>query len=739
MVKASVTAGILLAFSLGLVGGPAQAMVVLSGPATPAAAEAQQLALQGREAEAEARLQQALGQCAQGVEGRACRLQLGFASGTLGELRAATDPGERSRWLGAAAARYEGVLAESPTHTQTLARLSRVYVQQGDRAKAESLLGDTLKRFPDEEAIALLLGDLHREAKNWDEAIRAYRFAAERHPTSDPARRRLVQAYVALLPARVDDLRRTLAELENGFPSVAELGHRAIIEHFYRTDPGAAEMSLLKLVTVLAATRRLTTQSLDALPSGWASPAITHLRAYLAAPQQRPTPGWWLDRVERRHVLALGGLALGNQALLDPDPKGAAARWEVAEDLAPEYEAYWSSPLKGLPVVRLDVETALALLYFRFPSLDPGERKFNRVIRAIFNSKAGAYQLDDLEGIQRHHMILGIILAQKGAWKTNHFALNAIFQLESALKTAARRDAQDGSYQPLPELRAQLARGYQATGDIAKARATYLAAAQAYLDTDAIESAKRSLQSAGALIAGSVPEREVAAQLERVVSTRTEVARVTGRQLDPGAAEYAFRPDSGHAWLYGQPLPALAVTFLDRQRFKTVSDLAIRVGEAGHAQAAAELGGRAFRIAIESVKQLTGSADVVRIEKVRPLATQQRVLDQRPLMLGSFKSSPGGAKTWKLTDPVTLRPTEVRLDSDDVLAARIDQELRTDPTNRSAEFVVKEGRVTVRDGVQSEDVKSRIERVPGVDAVRVAPGLPSGAARGSMSYPATKK
>src|SRR6266513_518761 len=215
-------------------------------------------------------------------------------------------------------------------------------------------------------------------------------------------------------------------------------------------------MSLIQLVSVLAAMRRLTTQSLDTLPSGWTSPAVTHLRAYLAAPQQRPASGWWLDRPERRHVLASGGLALGHQALLDPDPRGAGARWEIAEEFAPEYEAYsYYSPLKGLPVVRLDLETALALYYFKFPSLDPVERKFNRVISVIF--------------------------AQKGAWKTNHFALNAIFQLDNALKTAARRDAQDGSYEPLPELRAQLAQGYQATGDVAKARQMYLAPAQAYL------------------------------------------------------------------------------------------------------------------------------------------------------------------------------------------------------------------------------------------------------------------
>lgn len=738
MRKPGRAAWILVTITLGSLGAPAQAAVVAPSAAQRAVLEAQTLAGEGRETEAEARLRQALGECAQGADGLGCRVQLGFALGAFAEQRAGAEPADRQRWLGSAVARYQRVLAESPAHAPTLARLSRLHAQQGDRAKAEALLDDALRRFPDQEPIALLLGDLHRDAKSWDAAISAYRVAVDRHPTSDPPRRRLVEAYAALLPARLDEFRRVLAELERGFPAVTEVGHRAIIERLHVTNPAAAEASLVQLVGVLAAMRRLSAQSLDTLPSGWIPPAVTHLRAYLAAPQQRPAPGWWLDRIERRHVLAAAGLALGHQVLIEPDPAGAAARWETAERFAPEYEAYSYPPLKGLSVVRLDLETALALHYFKFPSLDPGEGKFNRAINRIFQSKAGAYQLDDLEGIQRHHTILGVIFAQKGVWRANHFALNAIFQLDNALKTAARRDTKDGAYQPLPELRALLARGYQTTGDTAKARTTYLAATRAYLDTDAIEPAGRMLQSARALPEGASSERELAAQLERVLGTRADVARASGRRLDPAAAEYAFRPAGRHAWLYGGALPALAPEFLDRQRFKTLSDLAVRVDEAGHAPAATELAARAFRTAIENVKHFTGSADVVRIQKIRPSATQQRVLDRKPLVLGSFTGgAPAGAKTWRLTDPLTLRPTQVRLDGDDVLAARIVRELRADPALQSADYVVKGGQVTVREGSRTEEVKSRIEKLPGVDAVRVTPKLP--AKRVAPASPATKK
>src|SRR5262249_34010403 len=241
---------------------------------------------------------------------------------------------------------------------------------------------------------------------------------------------------------------------------------------------------------------------------------------------------------------------------------------------------------------------------------------------------------------------LGVIFAQKGAWKTGHYALNAIFQLDNALKTAARRDARDGSYQPLPELRAQLAQGYQATGDAASARATYLAAAQAYLDPDALELARRTLQSATALPSPAASDRDVVSELDRVIAARSDVDAAAGRQLDPSAADYAFRADGAHGWLFGQSL-RLPAPFVDRQRFKRLADLAVGVNEAGHRAAAGDLAAQALSIAIERITVFTGPGDMVRIEKLRPIATSARVLDQKPLVQGTFKSTQGGVKTWK--------------------------------------------------------------------------------------------
>jgi tetratricopeptide (TPR) repeat protein len=734
------TAWLVVAIALIASSGAAEAIVALPGPATPAVLEAQKLAAEGREADADMHLQTALSGCAAGPVGQSCRAQLGFAAATLAEDRAARDTGGRAQWLRTALARYEGVLAESPTHAPALAGCVRVWIAQGDRGKAQALLEDTLKRAPDQEAVALMLGDVARDAKDWDRAIRAYRQAADQHPTSDPARRRLVQAYIGLLPARLDDLRQTLAEVESQFPVIAELGHRAIIERFNTaSDQSVAEASLLRLVLVLAATRRLTVENLATLPAGWMSPALRDLRAYVTAPDRQPPSGWWRNASARRHVLATGGLALGNQALLANDVAGAAARWEIAATVAPEFDEYaFDSSLKGLPTVRLDLQTALALHYFRFPALDPGEVKFNRVIDSIFNSKAEAYKLSDLESIQRHHTILGVIYAEKGQWKSTAFAKNAIFQLDNALKTAARRDQRDGSYQPLPELRERLAKGLDSTGDKARAATTYLAAAEGYLDTDALEAVKGALAPAFGLTAAGGSEHDHAVQVQSVLLTRRQIEYATGSALDPAASTYEFKSGGAHAWLYGTALPHLASDFLDRQRFKALSDLAAHLQAAGHAAAATELAARAFSSAIEHVRHLTGPADLVRLEQIRPLAVQDRVLDRKPLVQGQFTSSASGFKTWKLTDPITLRSTEVRLDGDDVLAARIARELAGDAGLASTGFVVQGGQVTVREGAGSSEAVTRIQRMPGVSVVHRAPATTLTTLPGP-SYPALRK
>jgi tetratricopeptide (TPR) repeat protein len=659
--------------------------------------------------------------CAAGAEGIPCRTVLRFALAGLAELRAASAPSDRPQWLRRAVDEYEAILAEAPDHAPTLRSLSEVHLKLGDTARAEKVLAEALQKHPEEDTLGVLLGDFYLRAKRPDDALRAYAQAAAQNSAAELARQRLVDVYAQLLPQRLADFQKFLAELEPAFPVAAERGYRAIIA---RTQGAEREAGLVRFVSVIASAQRLSVGSLDTLPQGWAP--VAELRGYVETPQQPPRAPWWVGQIERRHVLTEAALSLGRQAALDGDQPGAAVRWEVGRRFAPDYDDYAFGPLKGARVVRLDVQTALALQYFKFPSLDPGERKFNDVIQDLFRSKAGAYAAADLPSIQRHHIILGTIFALKRVWGRSDGQVDAAwFQLKQALATAATRDTRDGTYQPLPEVRALYADTLAAVGQKDQARATYVDAAQAYLDTDRLPDVHRMLGRARDLGAGPSPEQARIAGLEIVLGTREAIAQAAGATLDPAKPEYALRTDGVHAWLFRAGPGGVAKDFADRQRFKALADFAERARGAGQTALSDDLASRAFKTGVDDVRFLVGVSDFLRVERVRKQATQQKALDFKPLGLktGPRAGTPG--KAWTLTDAPSGNAAYVTVDSDDLIAAQVIGELRSAPPAERPDFRVTGGRVVLPTGEQSNLFKKRIEDLPGIKGVVIGPSLPS--------------
>lgn len=713
--------------------------LVLAAPRAAVALEydqARALAASARErartgavtAEDAAALARTVTECTQGPAGAPCRAILRFTSGLLAEQRAESEPARREGLLRRAIGHYEAILRETPDHTPSLQSLAAVYVKLGDAGRAEALLVDALRQHPQADGLALALGDFYRTAKRWDDALRAYVQAAAASSTAELPRRRMVECYRALLPGRLPEFRKFLSEIEVGFPSVAESGYRAIITHTLQTDRPAAEAALVRLVSVLAAARRLTPDRLDRLPAGWAP--VVELKRYVETPDQVPPAPWWRGPIEHRHGLAEAALALGHQAALEGKVAETAARWEVGRRVAPDYDVYAFGPLRGFRVVRLDLQTALALHYFKFPSLDPGERKFAAVIQDLFRTKAGAYAADDLPSIQRHHTVLGTILAQKKAWNPGRVD-GALFQLENALKTAAKRDGREGTYQPLPELRGLFADGLAATNEVDRARATYVEAAQAYLDTDGLRDTGRMLERARSLARdGRAPESVRIAQLETILRTRDEIAQATGSKLDPASGDYAFAANGSHGWIAGPPPSALGKDFIERQRFKVLSDLVERARTAGQPAASQEFARRAFKTAVEGVEHLTGTGDLLRLERIRARATDQKVLDFKPLTVEQARTTNVVApKTWVLTDSAVGRAAYVHVEHDDLLAAKVVGELSRTPVADRPDFRVSRGRIVLPPDARSEAVRTRLEGLSGVGDVVVRPSLPAAVPR----------
>ncbi|HSL49004.1 MAG TPA: tetratricopeptide repeat protein [Candidatus Deferrimicrobiaceae bacterium] len=668
----------------------------------------------------QADLGRAVTTCAGGPAGAPCRAVLRFTLGTLAEHQADAEPAQAARWLGEAIAQYETILAEAPDHTPTLQALSAVHTRLGDAARAEAVLVDALQQHPAQDALAVVLGEFYWKAKRWEEALRAFAQAAASNSTAELPRRRMVQCHIQILPQRLADFRRLLREIEPTSPSAAESGYRAIIARSHPTDPATAEAALLRLVSVLAGARRLTVERLDGLPPGWTP--VVELRRYLERPDREPVTSWWRNPLERRHILTEAALALGHQTALEGDTSGAATRWEVGRKIAPEYDHY-VGPLRGFPVVRLDLQTALALHYFRFPSLDPGERKFKDVIQDLFRSKAGAYRADDLLGIERHHIVLGTIFAQKKVWGRRGQIDGALFQLDNALKAAAKRDTRDGTFQPLPEIRAMLAEALLANREPDQARAAYVDAAQAYLDTDELREAAGTLQEVRRLT-GAAQTR--IAQLQMVLETRRAAIEATAAKVDPANAEYAFKTDGPHGWMFGRAVADLAKDFVDRQRFKALADLADRTRELGHPEVADGLGLRAFKVAVDDVRFLVGANDLVRVERARKQATQQKVVGFKALTLERTRPATAPpSKTWVFTDARSGQPAYVSIGQEDLLAAQVVDELsRQRPADR-LDFRVSGTQVVLPQSATDEAVKRRILGLPGVDGVVVKQSLPT--------------
>jgi hypothetical protein len=697
--------------------------------AEQAAATARRLQDAGRWVDAAALLTSRLPACDSDPQARACRLLLNFSLGYLSERQATLEPNEAAGLLGEAAGYYRKVLAEAPDHAATVNNLALVYRKLGDAAATEALLRAALDRLREgRSAFALMLGDLYREGERLDPALDAYGRAAGDTPDAETPRRRIVEVYGLLPIARTGELFQRLSQWEARFPSVADAGYLGIIERSFQGEPRLAEEALVRWVSLLARNRWISARRLADLPAAWQDTPVREIRLYVENPDRPPQAGWWRQRSERGQVLVEVALALGSERLVQGDIRGAAARWEVGQAIAPDVESYLFGDLRGARFVRLDLQTDLASLYAKYEFLDPGGQKFARLLGSLFQGKADAYAADDLEAIQRHHTVLGMIYAERGTWTSEtHRWMNAIFQLEHAIGAAERRERQTGYYQPLSELRARLAKGYAALGRTAQARSASIAAARAYLDSDQLEQAGAMLNQARPLLdAAPQADQSAHARLTTMLETRRLIAGADSSALDPSAATYPFRANGPHAWIFGASAPAMSDALLGRQRFKALSDLAARTKAQEHAGQATAYTAQAFNVAVAEVPALIGTEDLVRLEKVTAGIADRVRLDRWSPVVESTRPAGATGKTWQLFLATAARPAFARVDADTVLAGRIvallSADLALSVAWKSMPLAVRYGRVTILEAGEAwatPDAVSKIGRVEGVRDVAV--------------------
>jgi hypothetical protein len=479
----------------------------------------------------------------------------------------------------------------------------------------------------------------------------------EKSPGDEAACRRIVLSYQASPgDSGAAELFRLGGDWEETVPAAALDAYEAAMGIAYAADPPLAETALVRWASLLGRSNGVSIMDLDRLPADWSSPAVTGLRDWLQQPEA-PPESWWRSGAWRSSALAGTSLALGRERLNRGEPAKAEAVWVVGRELAGSSTGVYT-----------DLQTELALLYFRHPELDPGGRKFLDTENRLYNEKLTAIVRHDLAASQRFHATLGLIYAERGIWESAIRGRGALFQLEDALSDAAERDRDEGTFQPLPWLRERLADGYRALSRKKKAAAVYLEAARAYLDMDDLGKAAKMIDAARGLSQPSWDAVAEAGRLAAILDTRRRLAEAA-EQPDGKMSKRALEGLAGSAWL----APSWSHSdpkFLDRQRFKALADLSAVEERSAAPAPALSHGSQALDMALERRVFLSGAGDLLRLQRLQALSAAAVGMSPPPPEPRVVAQRDAG-DTLPLALPSGGSPARVRVSPEGALANRI--------------------------------------------------------------------
>ncbi|MCP5117459.1 MAG: tetratricopeptide repeat protein, partial [bacterium] len=659
-------------------------------------ARAVQLQRDGKFAEARRAVSAGRRACGGGEQAQMCHALFYYTAGYIHQKQSSVDPRASAEHLRTAAQYYRRALRVKPDHGPTLSNFAGVLKRLGQRDRAIASWRRAIESDPSRAAkYLLLIGDTHLEAREWDSAQSTYREAIDADPDADTPMRRLVEVYRRQPNADAKELAAVCAKWAARAPEVAVHGFATAIALSRHNQQTVAEAALVHWGNAVAATRSVSASRLRVLPAEWEHAGVKQLHAYLEAPWNENTDmSWWVETDRRRAVVARLALAIGNDpAWVGKDPKRAEAIWRAGLAGASEDHAgAW------------ELQTALAMHYHKYPHLDPRGRKFRRIERDLFSGKMVAYTHGDDKAIQRFHTILGLIYADRGQWTSGRYE-NAIFQLSAAIDRAGRRPG----YQPLAQLKSKLAGGYLQLGKTLQARLVLTEALKAYLDTDDLDRASETYQTIRRQAPPPATGRENKAihQLSRIIVARKAAAAGHTDGIVATGNPKSVLSKTKTPWLYLDQGSALDSAFLDRQRFKIVSDVAAKSRSATlQLTAAAE----ATQLAGSGTTALVGTADILRIEKANTVLRRRFQLP---------KSSKNKGKAVPVYLPSGDGKRTVQVDSEGLLAGAVVQQVGADTlVDQKVRLQVSGNQVTYSTDKPAKQLGDKLRATKGIGRVQ---------------------
>ena len=612
-----------------------------------------QLAAEGKLAEADQTLQEALAQCRRSGAPPNCAALLDFTRAYLAQQRG-RQGAEESR------AFYRNVLATQPANAAALNNLALVEDSLGNHTEAENLWKQAIQNDPGRTGhYALLLGDHYLRLKNIAAAVDSYDQAGQAAPEAGVPRRRILEAY-RQLPGTdgLEPLESRVGQWERVDAENARAAYEFLMSRWYSSSQSGAERCLVRWAGLLARNDWLVAQSLAAIPGSWDHPGVRELRVYESDPLRPAQWDWWRKSPDRLAVTFDIAWATGR-------------RLRTAENGPANAERCWQSALRVVPADLLAVEfpaavngylrvsQELASLYFESPSLDPQHATMDEMLRRLYEGKMTAIETGDWRVTQAFHTTLALIYVARGTWEAapgTPSYMSAWYQLQAVLDDASKRERSEHFYQPLPEIKSALATTLtHIPSKRNQAGAMYFQAALAYLDADAPTEASKMFTAHREL----GPLDTAAKQFEQILAARTNPPGVSLTAINSQAAPWLYRASG-----------SLDDGFLKRQRFKIYADLA---GSSSAGPTKLEAAFEAYDLAAEQQTNLVGGGDLLRWQRVEATLLSSGNLQAAPARVVTAKG-PGSGPTeagLRITLAGEDRPAAVVMRKETAVAAQV--------------------------------------------------------------------
>ncbi len=513
-----------------------------------------------------------------------CLLSTSFATAWLHSKQANLTQGndlketQRNHLLAQARDGYFAILKVRPLHNATTNNLIIILEQLADQPSLIKLL-PLLKQANQVAESAEIIAQISLAKSDPNSAV-TYLLKAFQINHSDGTLSRLLNAFSLKPTSRQANALLALAQKirVNNLNHASQL-YATIANHRRQVREKTWDQAVLEWVEIQGQLRQLTAnlvrQTFNIEKEAVFRELYQRLSAlYLGADEQhiklnrrimqtgRKNAGWWTQNEHRALALGVAGWSMGHNLLLQGQIKPAHDVWLGALYYAPNPTSYWGE-LRNKRAITLELLTDLARLQHTYKAqVDPNGENFKAIENLLFNSKAAAYEVNDLSAISRHHTLLGKLYADLGIFERGY--RGAKFQLTNAIKTNKRLAEQNKTTAlAQPQLAKLLAEGYscklvnQQKGCKKKPKQSsnwYQKATLGFLSLDALPQARKSLNSAKGLNVSSSPQLN---EMEMILKVRQNI---TGE------------PASGLTQWLEQNNSSLPTSFVKQQKFKIFAE-----------------------------------------------------------------------------------------------------------------------------------------------------------------------